>query len=235
MICYAFALPHEAEDLINLLQESDTFFIQDIYCAVGRLKKRQVLIACVGMGGERAAANMRIVFEFFRLKAVVMSGYGGALVPQLKKGQVVISQNFSSEELASFVRLLPGFQFCNFCCTDEIVASPQRKAEYAAETQCQVIDMETAEVAEFVVSKERPFLAVRVISDESNEVLPRQALEAAFDPDANKPQPIRLLMHLLTNRRDIKPMTSFVMGLAPARKSLTQFLCVLNDELPGNW
>jgi hypothetical protein len=133
------------------------------------------------------------------------------------------------------VRLLPGFHFCNFCSTDEVVTSPQRKAEYAQATQCQVIDMETAAVAEFVMEKEKPFLVARVISDEANEVLPREALAAAFDPDANKPTPLRLLAHLLNNRRDIKPMGKFIQGLGPARTNLTKFLLQINDELPGNW
>ncbi len=126
MICYAFATPYEAEDLVSQLTDIDVFSIRGLTCTIGKLEHRQVLIAYIGMGLTNAAINTTEIFEHFRLKTFILAGYGGALVSQLKRGQVVVSDNFTHEEVKQFVRLLPDFNFANFCSVDEVVATPQR-------------------------------------------------------------------------------------------------------------
>jgi adenosylhomocysteine nucleosidase len=235
MICYAFALPYEAQDFLAQLTETDTFDLHGLHCTTGKLGRRDVLVACIGMGLTNAAVNTTTLFEHFRPKALILGGYGGALVSQLKRGQVVVADNYTQDDFKQFVRLLPNFNFANFCSTDEVVATPQRKTEYAQATQCQVVDMESAAVVEIVQSREKPYLVVRAISDELNDPLPAEALAAAFDPQQNRPTPCKLLLRFLIHPWEIAPFRRFVKNLPPVRQNLTAFLLALTKELPGSW
>jgi adenosylhomocysteine nucleosidase len=235
MICYAFPVAHEAELLLAKCTQRESFAIGPMACTLGNLGPRQIVVAQVGMGQAHARESIQTVFRYFRPKAVVLSGYGGALVPQLKLGQVLVSNNFTSEELLPFLRLLSGFDFAAFCTTEEIAGTPEKRDWYAQSMKAQVIDLETAAVADFVRTREIPFLAVRVISDEYKTVLPSAALTAGFDPALNRPTPVRLLKHLALHPHDIRPFKEFVANLGIARRMLTTFLEQVNNELPRGW
>ena len=235
MICYAFPLAHEAGEFLKLCTQKEQFAIGGLQCTLGNFRGRHILVALVGMGQERATANTELIFQYFRPKGFVLAGYGGALVPQLKTGQVLMSTNFSSPEVLPFLRLLSGFDFAAFCTAEEIADTPKKRLWYSQNKQIQVIDMETAAVADVVHARAIPFMAVRVISDEFDHVLPSGALAAGFDPVRSQATPFRLLKYLLGHREEFAPFKKFVAGLNIARKSLTRFLEQLNDELPASW
>jgi len=235
MICYAFPLEHEAADVLKKCGQREDFSIGSLHCTIANLGVRPVLVARIGMGQARAAENTQVMFQYFRPKAVVLAGYGGALVPQLKLGQVVISTNYTSEVLLPFLRLLSGFDFTTFCTGDELVGTTQARDEYARSSRAQVFDMETKAVADAVISRGVPFLALRVISDEYRHVLPMEALAAGFDPARGEPTPVRLLYHLALHPREFTPLKEFVTNLTVARKHLATFMEDLNKELPGSW
>ena len=235
MICYAFPLAHEASLLLKHCTEKESFSIDGLHCTLANFGKRRVLVALVGMGEAAAAKNTETVFEHFRLKAFVLAGYGGALVPPLKVGQVVVSTNFSSEAVLGFLRMLSGFDFASFCTTDEVVGTVERRSWYAAESSAQVVDMETEAVAEIVRERQIPFMAVRAISDEYLPPLPTGALAAGFDARRGRATPLRLLGYLATRPGEIVPLQKFIAGLSVARKNLTKFLEQLNAELPASW
>jgi nucleoside phosphorylase len=235
MICFAFPLAHEAELVMKQCTEKESFAIGSLQCTLANFGARRVLIAIIGMGEAAAADNTATIFAYFRLKAFILAGYGGALVPPLKAGQVVISNNFSSEAVLGFLRLLSGFDFASFCTVDEVVGTPEGRDACAQSTGSQVAEMETGVVAEIVGERHIPFLAVRVISDEYADVLPLGALSAGFDPGLARATPFKLLGYLLTHPGEFTPFKKFGQGLSGARKNLTKFLDQLNTELPGHW
>jgi nucleoside phosphorylase len=235
MICYAFPLVHEATALLKDCTQKEQFTVAGLRCTLANFRGRPVLVAIVGMGQELSAKNTATVFQYFRPKAFIISGYGGALVPQMHVGQVTLSNNFTSEEVLPFLRILSGFDFASFCTTDEVVGTPARRQEYANATQSQVVEMETAAVAEVAVPRAIPFLAIRVISDEFQHVLPVGALAAGFDPAKGRATPFKLLAYLVLHPKEFAPFKKFVSGLNLARKNLTSFLQQLNDELPPHW
>jgi adenosylhomocysteine nucleosidase len=232
MICYAFPLAHEAEPLLKLCTQKETFFIGGLRCTLANFRDRQVLVALLGMGQEQAGNNTMTIFQYFRPKIFVLAGYGGALLPQLKVGQVTVSNNYSSSDVIPFLRLLSNFDFAGFFTADEIAASPQERDKYARSSKKEVVEMETAAVAAVVLLREIPFIAVRVISDGYDDILPVRALAAGFDPARGRATPFRLLAHLALHWRDIPPFVRFVRNLSTARRSLTRFLQYLNDDLP---
>jgi adenosylhomocysteine nucleosidase len=235
MICFAFPLAHEAELVLKHCTEKESFTVDDLRCTLGNLGQRRVLVALIGMGEERARINTEMLFERFRLKAFILAGYGGALVPPLEVGHVVVSSNYSTDAVIGFLRMLSGFDFANFCQVNEVVGTVEGRAACAKETGAQVADMESEVVAAVVSSQQIPFLAVRVISDEFSQVLPTGALAAGFDPVRGKATPVRLLRYLALHPGEFAPFSQFVTGLTRARKNLTRFLEGINKELPGSW
>ena len=235
MICFAFPLAHEAKGLLKDCVQKDTFSIGQLHCTLGNLGERSVLIAQVGMGQTLAEENTRAIFHHFRPRAFILAGYGGALSPQLKLGQIIMSANYTSEEVVPFLRLLSGFDFAGFCTSDELAATKEKRDEYARSSHHHVIEMETAAVADVVRARSIPFIALRVISDDYQQVLPARALAAGFNVQKGRATPFRLLGHLATHPGDIAPFRKFVSGLAPARRNLTNFLQQLNTELPHGW
>ena len=235
MICYAFPLGHEAVEVLKRCRQKESFSIGGLRCTLGNFGNRRVLVALVGMGRDRARENTLKIFSFFHLKAFVLAGYGGALVEPLKVGQVVISNNFSTEEVLPFLRLLSGFDFASFSTADELADTPQKREACARRTKGHVVDMETAAVADVVRERQIPFMAVRAISDDYHQVLPLGALAAGFDPAKGRATPLRLLWRLATHPAEFAPFKKFVAGLGPARRNLTSFLLQLNAELPRGW
>ena len=235
MICYAFPLAHEAASLLKLCTQKETFQIGSLKCTLANLRERRVLIALVGMGQVKARENTEIIFRYFRPRGFVLAGYGGALVPQLKVGQIVVSNNFSSTEVVPYFRLLSDFDFGVFCTANEIAGSAEQRDALARGNKGQVIEMETSAVSEVVQSREIPFVALRVISDDYQHGVPVQALAAGFDPYEGKATPFRLLARLATHWKEVPPFIHFVADLSIARRRLTSFLQHVNDELPRNW
>jgi nucleoside phosphorylase len=232
MICYAFPLEHEAEPLLKLCTQKETFFIGRLRCTLANFRDRQILVALIGLGRERAGEQTETIFHFFRPKIFVLAGYGGALIPQLEVGHVTVSNNFTSTEVMPFLKLLSNFDFATFCTADEIAATPAERDRYARGAKGQVIDMETRAVADVVHPREIPFIAVRVISDEYSHVLPVRALTAGFDPQRGCATPWRLLVHLALHWGEIPSFVRFVRNLGVARRSLLRFLQQLHDDLP---
>ncbi|HSI84907.1 MAG: hypothetical protein ACAI35_21105 [Candidatus Methylacidiphilales bacterium] len=235
MICFAFAVPHEAEDLLESIEGAESFTIGITRFTVGKLGHRNVVVAIIGMGGQNAHDSIRRVFQYFRVKCIVLAGYGGALTPQLKKGQVIISTNFTNSEILSHVRLLSGFDFAKVCTAEEVVATPERKAQYLQATDCQVVDMESVVVAELMHERELPLVVIRGISDEAQEILPTGALAAAWDMETNRSTPWRLVKYFAGNPSQIKPFQDFIGALPEVRKNMTNFVLTLTEELPKNW
>ena len=235
MICFAFPLAHEAELVLKRSTHKESFVIDGLRCTLANFGRRRVLIAQIGMGEAAASDNTATIFQNFRLKALVLAGYGGALVQPLKVGQVVVSSNFTSEAVLGFLRMLSGFDFAQFCTIDQVVGTPEERDACARQTEAQVADMETEIVANVVAQRQIPFLAVRVISDEYQHVLPLGALAAGFDASTARATPMRLLGYLASHPREIAPFAHFVSGLSGARRNLTRFLEGLNNDLPASW
>jgi len=235
MICYAFPLAHEAAPLLECCTQKETFSIDRLHCTIANFGGRPILVALIGMGQRIARENTETLFRHFRPKAFVLAGYGGALVTPLKVGQVLISNNFSSPEVLPFLRLLNGFDFAGFSTADVVVGTPEERTRFARLFPGQVIEMETAAVAEIVREREIPFMALRVITDEYQHLLPVRALAAGFDPERGRPTPFRLLAHLALHWNEIRPFAKFVANLSVARKYLILFLKQLNEELPRAW
>jgi len=199
MIGLAFALEHEAAGIVRELRDADAFRVRELPCHTGTLNGKKVVVAILGMGAATAARRATILADHFALEVVILAGYAGALVPELKRNTAWIAANYLSPQ-----------------------AEPWAARRELAEAGYQIVDMETGAVAAVMAARGIPLLPLRVISDEVGDVLPTAALEASFDLERQRPDALRLLAHLALHPGEIAPFARFVGHLGPAREALTK-------------
>jgi adenosylhomocysteine nucleosidase len=108
-----------------------------------------VHVSGVGRGHAQTAAEQLLREPIPRL--VIAAGFCGALVPNLKIGDIVRSP-----------RILT---------VDHLIADPAEKRRLAEQHEADAVDMESAAIAEVCREKGVPFLAMRAVSDTADTAL----------------------------------------------------------------
>jgi nucleoside phosphorylase len=221
MILIAFAVPHESELLAR--QVSAVKALPSALNGIqGTFLDRRVAILHVGMGKAAARAAMQKALDILKPSRVIMAGYAGALTHQWGVGDIVVAQNFSTSEWVSIIPFSDSWKSAVFYCSDEILATPEAREEVYRRHQAHIVEMETEPVYELCKERGVPLLAIRVVSDTMDDVLPMGALQ--FAPRVTPWMVLRLLFYLVTHRDELKPFIQFVTQVHAARVALTQFL-----------
>ena len=114
---------------------------------------------------------------------MVSAGFAGALAPNLEHGTVLVPERILDDNQQciyplghSDQSLWPGENIIDSKTTlitvDSVITSKERKARLRQETHADLVDMESAAVALVAQNANVQFLAVRAISDTSEEALP---------------------------------------------------------------
>ncbi len=116
---------------------------------------RSVRIVHTGVGADRArvAAELALCAEAEPPSQVIVSGFAGALDPDLEIGAIVRDHTH------------------RFSQAPEVLATAAAKAAWRAETRADVVDMETAAILEVCAAAGVPAMALRVISDRADDDL----------------------------------------------------------------
>jgi len=220
MIGLAFALEHEAAGIVRDLQEADSFRIGELPCRTGTIAGKKVVVAIVGMGAQTAGRRTALLADHFSLEVLILAGYAGALIPELKRNTALLAANYLSPHAEPWTARLPGIRHAALHSAAEVAGTPAARRALAGKGY-EIVDMETGAVAAVTLSRGIPLLPLRVISDEDGDVLPTAALAASFDLERQRPDVLRLLAHLAVHPGEIAPFARFVGHLGPAREALT--------------
>jgi len=233
MTAVLFPTDFEAKDLIGQMTGRSTKNVEGVTVHSGKVGKTEIIAAIIGMGPQLAAKGALIVLKHHTVSNVVLAGFAGALSPQLKRGQILIVQDYSSESLINFLKLLPGFDIARVYPSDRVIASAALKQQIGSQYNCQLVDMETDAVARAVIQHGIEFLSIRAISDLAAEDIPDDVLSKGYNMHTGKTSPVRLIMHLAVNRQRINAFKAFLKPLPQVRKGLTHFLAQVINELDG--
>jgi adenosylhomocysteine nucleosidase len=192
-----------------------------------------------GEGRSNAERALRSRLTEGRYKAVICTGFAGALSPQLRIGDLIIDKSrWRGTELPSTATPFKT-HFGTVITVDEIVGAVGKRQLAATFNDGEIacVDMESAAVAKVCDEFQMPLLLVRVISDLSDEDLPidfnacrdksgrvsnRKVLQAV----TRKPQAIPGLLEL--NRRAR-------LGAANLAEFITEWLTgEKNATIPGD-
>ena len=236
MIALAFALENEAAPLLRRLYLRKTLLLGgEVPCHTGILDGKEgavVFVLIVGMGAETARRRASVALtelpgELERrhlspLRLLVLAGYAGALRPGsgFKRNTLFVASNYLSPSAAPWLdKALPDTRRALLHSAGGVAGTPSARRELA-DQGFDLVDMETAVVADEAERFGIPLLPLRVVSDEIDDVLPHGILECSFDLRLQRPTPFRLLRALFTQPWEIVPFVQFVSHLGPARKVL---------------
>ncbi|MEM6823160.1 MAG: hypothetical protein AAF558_14610 [Verrucomicrobiota bacterium] len=230
MVVVAFPTEFEAKDLVRQLEDKHHRVVQGIPCYTGKIKGVSVVIPILGMGPEKAHASTQIILQSDEIKVFILAGFAGALTSELTRGQILVARGYSRESVINYIKLLPGFDIAGLHPVTELVSSAEEKRRLGEETGCQMIDMETAYVANLVLGAGVEFIAIRAISDLVDEDLPGDVLEHGYDYAESKSTPVKLMGFLVLHPNRIKPLQEFLKPLPEVRRKLTDFLVTVINE-----
>jgi adenosylhomocysteine nucleosidase len=162
-------------------------------------------LALTGMGAEAAAEAARQVIALWESEIIISLGFGGAVLPGMVPGQVVLGASFGRYdpetgrlakveapapprlllELAASLESagLPADIGC-FISTPGIIHKGRQGGPLRGLAQ-PVLDLETAALAAVAAAAGLPFLALRVITDTAEEEIPdflREGWEPGYGP-----------------------------------------------------
>ncbi len=166
-------------------------------------------LALTGMGEEAAHRAARQVIELWQPEIIVSLGFGGALLPGLAPGQLVLGASFGRYEPHSgrlvkveapapprpLLELAQSLESAGlaadigcFVSTPGIIHK-ERQGRPLQGLKQPVLDLESAAVAGAAAEAGRPFLALRVITDTAGEEIPdflREGWQPGYGPSLTK-------------------------------------------------
>lgn len=150
----------------------------------GRLGGVDVVLAVTGDGKRNADLCIRRLIQKCAPTRVLAIGLAGALSPKLRPGDLLVSSEvLEGDRVLGWPELqwleeaapLPDYDLGRIVTVDEILWSPEQKAEWWGRTsrdQAAAVDMESACYARVAIAFNVPYLVARVISDAAGETLP---------------------------------------------------------------
>jgi adenosylhomocysteine nucleosidase len=126
---------------------------------------KDAMVVCSGPGYENAALAAQQAIEAYSPKMVISVGFAGALVPEMKVGDIFIPRHIISESNGSDFTAPRGQ---GVLVTAETVAGEEHKRALFTRFQAQAVDMEAAAVAAVAAAQHCEFFALKVISDTLN-------------------------------------------------------------------
>ncbi len=236
MIALAFALENEAAPLLRRLYRRKAFLLgEKVPCHIGILDGEEgttVLVLLLGMGAETARRRTALALtelpkelekhHLTPLRLLVLAGYAGALRPGpgFERNTLHAASNYLSPTAAPWLdKALPGTRRALLYSADRVACTPAARRALA-DRGFDLVDMETAAVAEEAARFAVPLLPLRVVSDGIEDRLPEHLLSASFDTVHQRPMPLRLLLAFLNRPWEIVPFVRFISHLGPARETL---------------
>jgi adenosylhomocysteine nucleosidase len=166
-----------AEDIAGFKAEGGFEFYK------GGIRGLDSALVVSGAGDENAYRAAKTVCSAFPVKAYISFGLSAGLTTEACKGYIVIGERVVGGEavypanarlLKEVKGALSGWEICvcgGLVVSPTVVCLAGQKSRYA-ETGCLALDMETAGAARAAQEAGVPFIAIRGISDVSDEDLP---------------------------------------------------------------
>ncbi|HUK82639.1 MAG TPA: hypothetical protein VLZ12_08430 [Verrucomicrobiae bacterium] len=159
----------------------------------GTLAGQPVALLALGVGKECARIAAEMTIKCYRPDLIISAGFGGGLQNEVKDGDIVIGTEVldlcadqgkevrwrSAYKLArhrEFTVTNGEFRihFGKILTADEMVLKAANKARLGKATGALAVDMETSAVAAVAATRDTDLLAVRCITDNEHEDLPRE-------------------------------------------------------------
>ena len=226
MIAITFALPAESSEFVRLLEKPALHSREGVESIRGRLHGKSVAAIHTGVGRKICCERMEVILRRERFEYLISAGFAGALDKDLRIGDLLIAENFSSPALLRSPHLdlaEDGLFLGKLLTASGMIESNAEREQLARETGAVAVDMETEFIADACAEHELPILSLRAISDTPSEPFPAPA-HVLFDLDKQRTDFARLAFYLATHPGAISRLNAFRERVAVARRSLAATL-----------
>jgi adenosylhomocysteine nucleosidase len=229
MIAVTFALPVESADFVRLLGDRETVSRDGLDSIRGNLHGQPVAVLHTGVGAASCRESLNAFLRAESFDYLISAGLAGALDPELKLGDLLIAENYSSRVLleSPHVDLQDAsIYLADVVTAPRIVEAKEAREKLALESGAAAVDMETAVIAKACADHDVPMMSLRAISDTLDEPFPAPA-DVLFDIELQKTPAGRLALYLLTHPAAIGRLKNYAKQIAAARRNLTSALSSL--------
>ena len=205
-------------------------------CLVGDLYGQSVILAVTGVGIKRARTTTSLIIQKYKPRLIIFAGFGGALSPDLKVGDIVVGESVTSLKknedhvlFHSFTITDADFTIGKILTESKFINRPEEKKRLCDSSGSVVVDMETWGIVEAAQQTKTPVASVRAVSDEADEHLPDMA---AIFSQSGELDTTKAEVYFEANPKLLAPYLKFRFNNTPkASDSLCKFLFQLLSNL----
>lgn len=229
MIGITFALPSESSDFVRQLRP-----IENVDGLLfGKVGERDVALVHTGVGAGNCNERLEILLHKAKPQFVITSGFAGAVVDQLRVGDLILAENFSEPNLLGLAKEILRDQNARpakLFTSTSIIDSIEERNEIARKSDAAAVDMETGAIVAVCSAHGMPLLSLRAISDSPSEPFPAP-MSILFDLERQRTNYSRLFVYLLRHPMTISRLLWFSGEIARARTALTDAIVTLVKKI----
>lgn len=245
MIAVTFALPAESSEFLRRLRDKSHTERDGVRAIRAKIEDRAIEVLHTGVGekvcrqrlgkflsARRMAGGIRGNEQDRQFDCLISAGFAGALDNDLKIGDLLLAENFSTVHLSEARASLSGLhiQIANLLTVPALIDSPEQRNKLALTSGAVAADMETEFIARACAACDIPLLSLRVISDTPQHRLPAPA-NVLFDIERQQTRMLKLATHLLAHPSSVLRLVHFASRIAHARKILAGALVAVLRSL----
>jgi len=177
------SLPLEVGAFLGRCQKVKTYSGGPFRFTGGLYDGIRIAVVEAGTGMSRARRATLSMLDAHRPRWIISTGFAGALVPDMKVGNIVVANEvvgLQGQSLKIDVGMDSnaerGLRVGRMLTVDQMVRTVVEKQDLAARTSAISVDMETLAVATACQEAKTRFMAVRTISDDLSADLPPEVL-----------------------------------------------------------
>ncbi len=177
------ALPMEIKPFMNRCDRVRSYTGGNFKFRGGVYDNIRIAVAESGTGFHNARRATQALVDAHSPKWILSCGYSGALIPEMKTGNIVVANNIVDTHGQHFLvehgmadNRKHGLYVDKTVTSDEMIRHVKDKKALAEKTGAVAVDMESLAVAQIAKETGTKFLSVRVISDDLSKDLPPEIL-----------------------------------------------------------
>ena len=233
MIAVTFALPAESAEFLRRLTNKTRIKRNSVGIIRGEIDHRTIEVLHTGVGEKVCRKRVGEFLQGQQFDCLISTGFAGAITDDLRVGDLLLAQNFSTIDLGdkwSSLSTLP-IHLADMLTVPALIDSGEERMKLARASGAGAVDMETEFIARACTPLALPMLSLRVISDTPNDRFPAPA-NVLFDIERQQTRMLKLATHLLTHPARLPHLIQFARRVASARKILARALTAVVRNLP---
>jgi nucleoside phosphorylase len=238
MIAVTFALPAESSEFLRRLRDKSHTERDGVRAIRGKIEDRAIEVLHTGVGekvcrqrlgkflsARRTAGRIHGGEQDQQFDCLISAGFAGALDNDLKIGDLLLAENFSTVHISETRASLSSLHIhtANLLTVPALIDSPEERNKLALTSGAVAVDMETEFIARACAACGIPLLSLRVISDTPHNRLPAPA-NVLFDIERQQTRMLKLATHLLAHPNRLPRLVHFASRIVHARKILADAL-----------